>query len=84
MKAFPYEGLTLNAVLSSLAACLAAGVRPPTPVAKAIVLVLVVKLLAIASVSVFLISSGERLVVDRDAVSRLIGPSVSSTHEGRH
>jgi hypothetical protein len=59
-------------------------VRPPTPVAKAIVLVLVVKLLAIASVSVFLISSGERLVVDRDAVSRLIGPSVSSTHEGRH
>jgi hypothetical protein len=74
----------LNAVLSSLAAYLVAGVRPPTPLAKAIVLVLVVKLIAIAGAGVFLFSSGGRLVVDSSAVSRLISPSVSSTNEGRH
>jgi hypothetical protein len=62
----------LNAVLSSLAAYLAAGVRPPTPLAKAIVLVLVVKLMAIVGAGVFLFSS--RGVVDSTAVSRLIGP----------
>jgi hypothetical protein len=78
------RGATLNAVLSSLAAYLVAGVRPPTPLAKAIVLVLVVKLIAIAGAGVFLFSSGGRLVVDSSAVSRLISPSVSSTNEGRH
>jgi len=50
----------LNAVLSSLAAYLAAGVRPPTPLAKAIVLVLVVKLMAIVGAGVFLVSSSGR------------------------
>lgn len=74
----------MNAVLSSLAAYLVAGVRPPTPLAKAIVLVLVVKLIAIAGAGVFLFSSSGRLVVDSSAVSRLISPSVSSTNEGRH
>jgi hypothetical protein len=78
------RGPTLNAVLSSLAAYLDAGVRPPTPLAKAIVLVLVVKLMAIAGAGVFLFSSSGRLVVDSNAVTRLIGPSVSSTNEGRH
>ncbi len=78
------RGPTLNAVLSSLAAYLATGVRPPTPLAKAIVLVLVVKLVAIAGAGVFLFSSSGRLVVDSNAVSRLIGPSVSSANEGRH
>jgi hypothetical protein len=73
----------LNAVLSSLAAYLVAGVRPPTPLARAIVLVLVVKLIAIAGAGVFLFSSSGRLVVDSSAVSRLISPSVSSTNEGR-
>lgn len=72
------------AVLSSLAAYLAAGVRPATPLAKAIVLVLMVKLMAIAGAGVFLFSSNERPVVDQNAVSRLIGPSVSSANEGRH
>jgi hypothetical protein len=81
---FLARGPTLNAVLSSLAAYLAAGVRPPTPMAKAIVLVLVVKLIAIACAGIFLFSSDERLVVDPNAVSRLIGPSVSSANEGRH
>ena len=66
----------MNAVLSSLAAFLAAGARPPTPLAKAIVLVLVVKLMAIAAIGVFLFSSAGRMVVDSITVSRLIGPSL--------
>jgi hypothetical protein len=68
--------LSMNAVLSSLAAFLAAGARPPTPLAKAIVLVLVVKLMAIAAIGVFLFSSTGRTVVDSITVSRLIGPSL--------
>jgi hypothetical protein len=84
VKAFFLRGPTLNAVLSSLSAYLAAGVRPQTPLAKAIALVLVVKLVAIAGASVFLFSSSGRPVVDSTAVSRLIGPSMSSANEGRH
>jgi hypothetical protein len=74
----------MNAVLSSLAAFLAAGVRPPTPLARAIVLVLIVKLIAIMAVGVFLFSSSGRLVVDSATVSRLIGPSMPSPNEGGH
>ena len=66
----------MNAVLSSLAAFLAAGARPPTPLAKAIVLVLVLKLMAIAAIGVFLSSGTGRMVVDSITVSRLIGPSL--------
>lgn len=76
--------LSMNAVLSSLAAFLAAGARPPTPLAKAIVLVLVVKLMAIAAIGVFLFSSSGRMVVDSTTVSRLIGPSVPLPNEGGH
>jgi hypothetical protein len=76
--------LSMNAVLSSLAAFLAAGARPPTPLAKAIVLVVVVKLMAIAAIGVFLFSSSGRMVVDSTTVSRLIGPSVPLPNEGGH
>jgi hypothetical protein len=65
----------LNAILSTLGAFLTAGVRPPTPLAKAIMVVLVIKLVAIAGIGVFLGSDGRRPVVDPIAVSRLIGPS---------
>jgi hypothetical protein len=74
----------MNAVLSSLAAFLAAGVRPPTPLARAIVLVLVVKLMAIAAIGVFLFSNSGRMVVDSTRISRLIGPSVPLPDEGGH
>jgi hypothetical protein len=76
-------GRTLNAVMSSLAAFLAAGVRPPTPLAKAIMLVLTLKLLAIAAASIFLFSINERPTVDSSAVSQLIGPSTPLSNEGR-
>jgi hypothetical protein len=77
-----FGGDLLNAVLSTLGAFLAAGVRPPTPLAKAIMVVLVVKLVAIAGIGVFLASDGGRPVVDLIAVSRLIGPSTPI--EGGH
>jgi hypothetical protein len=76
--------LSMKAVLSSLAAFLAAGARPPTPLSKAIVLVLVVKLMAIAAIGVFLFSSSGRMVVDSTRISRLIGPSVPLPNEGGH
>jgi len=74
----------MNAVLSPLGAFLAKGSRPPTPLAKAIVLVLVVKLMAIAAIGVLLFSSSGRMVVDSTTVSRLIGPSVPLPNEGGH
>jgi hypothetical protein len=79
----PKPGEILNAIMSSLAAFLAAGVRPPTLLAKAIVLVLTLKLLAIAAASIFLFSTNERPTVDPGAVSRLIGPSPSLNEGGR-
>jgi hypothetical protein len=81
-KTFLCEGHPLNAILSALAAFLAAGVRPRTPLAKAIVLVLVIKLLAIAGFGVFMLPGSGPPVVDPSAVSRLIGPSMSSPNEG--
>src|SRR5260370_17630019 len=68
--------LSMNAVLSSLAAFLAAGARPPTPLAKAIVLVLVVKLMEIAVIGVFLFSRSGRTVVASTTAPRLLGPSL--------
>jgi hypothetical protein len=75
-------GEILNAVMSSFAAFLAAGVRPPTPLAKAIMLVLVLKLLAITAAGIFLSSRNQRPTVDSTAISKLIGPS-PSPHERR-
>ena len=77
------KGAMLNGLMSSFAAFLAAGVRPPTQLAKAITLVLMLKLLAIAGASIFLFSINERPTVDPGAVSRLIGPSTPSLNEGR-
>jgi hypothetical protein len=74
----------LKALLSSFAAFVAAGVRPQTPLAKAIVLMLVIKLLAITGIGIFMGQQGGRLFVDAVAVSRLIGPSLSlPDEEGR-
>ena len=64
----------MNAVLSSIVAFLAAGVRPPTPFAKAIRLVLAIKLVAIAGIGVIMVASRSGSAVDAPAVARLIGP----------
>jgi hypothetical protein len=68
----------MKAVLSSLAEFLAAGVRPKTPLAKAIVFALAIKLVAIVSMKVFLFSGDARPVVDEAAMGRLLGPTVQS------
>ena len=71
------EGRPLGAILSSLAAFIAAGARPPTPLAKAIVLVLAIKLIAIAGIKVFMFPESTQPVVDATAMARAIGPSAS-------
>jgi hypothetical protein len=76
-------GRPLNAVLSSIIAFLAAGVRPPTAFAKSIRLVLAIKLIAIAGIGVFMLASRSGSVVDANAVARLIGPPASPDHGGR-
>ncbi len=71
------EGPSLGAMLSSLAAFVVAGFRPPTPLAKAIVLVLVIKLIAIAGIKVLVFPDSALPLVDATAMARAIGPSLS-------
>jgi hypothetical protein len=73
----------LNAVLSSILAFLAAGVRPPTPLAKAIRLALAIKLAAIAGIGVVMHVSRGAAAVDAAVVARLIGPPMSPDEAGR-
>jgi hypothetical protein len=67
----------LNAIVSSLLAFLAAGLRPRTPLAKAIVLVLVIKLIGIAGIKIFMFPHSEQPIVDAAAIERLIGAPAS-------
>ena len=60
-------------VLSSLAAFLRAGLRPKTPLAKAIVFVLCLKLAAVVGMRLYLLSNETRPNVDATAVARLLG-----------
>jgi len=64
-------------MMASIAAFFAAGMRPRTPLAKAIVLVLVIKLIGIAGMRIFLFPDHDRPVVDAAAMARLIGVSPS-------
>jgi hypothetical protein len=63
----------LRAIVSSFAAFLAAGLRPRTPLAKAIVLVLVIKLIGLAGMKVFMFPDGAQPVVDANAMARVVG-----------
>jgi hypothetical protein len=67
----------LGAIFSSLAAFAAAAVRPPTPLARAIVVVLVIKLLAIVSLKLFMFPEHARPASDAGAIARVIGPTTS-------
>lgn len=71
------EGSPLGALLSSLTAFLAAGVSPRTPLARAIVLVLVIKLIGIAGMKIFMFPDRAQPVVDATTMTRLIGVSAS-------
>jgi hypothetical protein len=70
----------MKAVLSSLIAFVDAGVRPQTPLAKAIVLALAIKLVVIVALKVCLFSGDARPVVDETAIDRLIGPTMQLQH----
>lgn len=72
------EGHPLSAVLSSLIAFLAAAWRPPTPLARAIVVVLVIKLIGIAGIKVFMFPDSAQPDVDATAMARAIGPHTIS------
>jgi hypothetical protein len=63
----------LRAIVSSLAAFLAAGLRPRTPLAKAIVFVLVIKLIGIASMKVFMFPDSAQPIVDANTMARVVG-----------
>ena len=67
----------MNAILSSLGDFLAAALRPQTPLARAIVAVLVVKLIVIAGIGAFMHAGGGQAAVGAEAMARLLGPSVS-------
>jgi len=62
-------------VLASLVAFIEAGLRPSTALARAIVIVLAAKLIAIVAMMVFLFFANQHSVVDAAAISRLLGPS---------
>ena len=66
----------MSAILSSLIDFLAAGVRPRTPLAKAIVLVLVIKFVGIVGITAFIFANGAK-PVDAAAMAHLIGPRAS-------
>jgi hypothetical protein len=63
----------LRAILSSMGAFFAAGLWPRTPLAKAIVFVLVLKLIGIAGIRVFGFPDSAQPRVDADVMARIIG-----------
>ncbi len=65
----------MRAIFSSLTAFLAAGLRPRTPLARAIVFVLVIKLIGLASIKLFMFPEAAQPVVDANAMARVIGVS---------
>ena len=62
-------------VLASLAAFVSAGFRPRGLLARAIVVVLAAKLIAVAAMMAFSHFADQTAAVDAAAVSRLLGPT---------
>jgi hypothetical protein len=63
----------LRAILSSLGAFAAAGLRPRTALAKAIVLVLLIKLIGVAAMRIYLSADNVEPAVDAATMARVIG-----------
>jgi hypothetical protein len=64
----------LSAIFSSLAAFVAAGARPLTPLARVIVLVLILKLIGLAGIKLIMFPDSAQPVIDAAAMTRAIGP----------
>jgi len=56
-------------------AFIGAGLRPPTALARAIVIVLAAKLIAVAAMGVYFHFANQRVVADAAAIGRLLGPA---------
>ena len=67
----------MSAIFSSLAAFVAAGFRPRTALAKAIVLVLLLKLVGIVAIKLIMFPDSARPAADTVNIERVLGPSVS-------
>ena len=65
----------MRAIFSSLMAFVSAGIRPATPLAKAIMLVLALKLIGIVSIKLFMFPDNAQPAADAAAIARLVGPS---------
>ena len=63
----------MRAILSSMGAFLAAGLWPRTPLARAIVFVLVIKLIGIAGIKAFGFPDGAQPPVDANTMARVLG-----------
>lgn len=61
-------------VLASLAAFIGAGLRPTTPLARAIVAVLAAKLVAVTAMMIFQFFNDAKTVVDAATITRLLAP----------
>jgi len=64
----------VSAIFSSLAAFVAAGVRPQTALARAIVFVLIVKLTGIVAIKLVMFPDSARPTVDAATIARDLGP----------
>jgi hypothetical protein len=62
-------------VLASLAAFVGAGLRPASPLARAIVIVLAAKLIAVVAMIVYFHFVDQHVVANAAAIGRLLGPS---------
>ena len=67
------EKVSSQPVRASLAAFIGACLRPSTPLARAIVTVLAVKLIAVLVMGIFFAT--QNVVVDATTIGRLLGPS---------
>jgi hypothetical protein len=68
----------MSGLLSSLAAFAKAGIRPRTPLARAIAVALAIKLCVVVSARIFLFGADSRPVVNEEAVVRHLSPPAVS------
>lgn len=68
----------MSALVMSFTAFLKAGVRPRTPLARAIVVALVIKLCVIVTMRIFLFGADQRPQVDETSLQRLFAPQALS------
>jgi hypothetical protein len=69
------QPISRHPVLSSLAAFLGSAIRPRSMLARAIVLVLALKLVAVIGMAIYAHYTDQSAAVDAAAIDRLIGPS---------